>query len=369
MNRNVILLTPLLAGCLFACGAAQQPAEKTQTTQTQTAQTKTAQDKPARIAQADTETPAPAASDDAAPATPEPAGNALEPVGAVSVKGLPLPEKAPEDWRKVAPDHLILLQTAHGVTLIELSPFFAPNTVKRYEELAHKGYFKGLPFHRVIKDFMAQAGETSLVGQPAPTTPTLKAEFTFRRAPSMKMTVTGEHRSSDVGFMEGFPMASQNPGLSTMTVDGKVDAWPLHCPGAVASARLPHDVNSSNTQFYITTSYPENLDKNYTLWGRVRAGLPAIFKMKVGEPPFPPDLIQRFELASDMGKKAPQVWVMNTESPAFQKYLDNFRNPDGVLTGVCNIMVPVIVRWPDGTTKPAMETSRDNMNTDKGTKK
>lgn len=353
MNRNVILLTPLLAGCLFACGAAQQPAEKNQTeTQTQADATET---QPVQIAQADTQSAAPAS--DAAPAADT--GNPLEPVGAVSVKGLPTPSQDPADWRKVAPDHLVLLQTMHGVTLIELSPFFAPNTVKRYQDLAHDGYFKGLPFHRVIKDFMAQAGETSLVGRPAPTTPNLKAEFTFRRSPKQHLTVTGEQRSADVGFMEGFPVGSQNPGLATMTVDGKVDAWGLHCPGAVASARLPHDVNSSNAQFYITTSYPESLDKHYTLWGRVRAGLPAIFKMKVGEPPFPPDLIQRFKLASDMGKDAPQVWVMNTDSKAFQKYLDKYRNDAGILPDVCDIKVPVIVRWPDGTTQPALETQQD----------
>lgn len=347
MKRNVILLTPLLAGCLFACGAAQQPAEKAQTTQTEAVKSE-----PVQVAQAEAQpeaTPAPQA---------DTTGDVLEPVGAVDVSGLPTPQQAPDDWRKVAPDHLVLLQTSHGTTLIELSPIFAPLAVKRYEEYAQNSYFKGLPFHRVIAGFMAQAGEPSLVGRPQPKTAPLQAEFTFRRSPKQKMTIIGEQRAADAGFMEGFPVASQNPGLATMTVDGKVEAWALHCPGAVALARLPHDVNSGNAEFYITTSYPETLDKNYTVFGRVRAGLPAIYKIKVGEPPFPPDLIQRFKLASDMGDKAPQVWVMNTETPAFQAYLKKLAGEDGLLPEICDIKVPVIVKWPDGTTQPALDAKQ-----------
>ncbi len=40
----------------------------------------------------------------------------------------------------------------------ELYPEVAPNTVNNYIYLINKGFYDGLIFHRVIKDFMIQGG-------------------------------------------------------------------------------------------------------------------------------------------------------------------------------------------------------------------
>jgi peptidylprolyl isomerase len=326
MIKKFLPLLPLVAVCLFACGATEQ------------------------------ERPTDDSSDAASPEVPTqstdrqkplPKGEAYRPVGKVDVSGLSTPETAPEDWREVPADQLILLRTKHGSTLIEMSPQFAPGHTSQYGGFAHNGYFVGMPFHRVLEGFMAQAGDNSLVGRPAPTTPTLAAEFRFRRPPTLKMKVVGERRSSDAGFIDGFKVASQNPALAMMTADGKVEAWQLHCPGAVAAARLGHDINSANAQFYITTAYPENLDKSYTIWGRVRAGLRPIYMIKKGEPVIPPDLIEEFSLISDADEATrPRVWVMDTNSEAFANYLETLKSSTGVLPDVCRIDVPVLVRWP-----------------------
>jgi peptidyl-prolyl cis-trans isomerase B (cyclophilin B) len=50
------------------------------------------------------------------------------------------------------------MQTNHGTITIELYPEDAPKTVANFEELARKGFYDGLTFHRVIEDFMVQAG-------------------------------------------------------------------------------------------------------------------------------------------------------------------------------------------------------------------
>jgi cyclophilin family peptidyl-prolyl cis-trans isomerase len=50
------------------------------------------------------------------------------------------------------------LQTNHGPIRIELYPDDAPKTVSNFEELAGKGFYDGLTFHRVIEDFMIQGG-------------------------------------------------------------------------------------------------------------------------------------------------------------------------------------------------------------------
>ena len=41
----------------------------------------------------------------------------------------------------------------------------APKTSQNFFELAKKGYYDGLIFHRVIKDFMAQGGDPSGTGR------------------------------------------------------------------------------------------------------------------------------------------------------------------------------------------------------------
>jgi peptidyl-prolyl cis-trans isomerase B (cyclophilin B) len=50
------------------------------------------------------------------------------------------------------------LHTNKGPIVIELFPEDAPKTVENFVSLAQKGFYDGLTFHRVIPDFMVQAG-------------------------------------------------------------------------------------------------------------------------------------------------------------------------------------------------------------------
>jgi cyclophilin family peptidyl-prolyl cis-trans isomerase len=50
------------------------------------------------------------------------------------------------------------IETSKGVIEVELFDEDAPKTVANFRELAGKGYYDGLTFHRVIPDFMVQAG-------------------------------------------------------------------------------------------------------------------------------------------------------------------------------------------------------------------
>lgn len=50
------------------------------------------------------------------------------------------------------------LETTHGTMEIEFFSEDAPNTVKNFTDLAQKGYYDGLTFHRVIPDFVVQGG-------------------------------------------------------------------------------------------------------------------------------------------------------------------------------------------------------------------
>ncbi|MEA2172270.1 MAG: peptidyl-prolyl cis-trans isomerase [Solirubrobacteraceae bacterium] len=50
------------------------------------------------------------------------------------------------------------IQTNHGTIELDLFDADAPKTVQNFKDLAGKGFYDGLIFHRVIKDFMLQAG-------------------------------------------------------------------------------------------------------------------------------------------------------------------------------------------------------------------
>jgi cyclophilin family peptidyl-prolyl cis-trans isomerase len=50
------------------------------------------------------------------------------------------------------------MRTTEGVMIFELFDEDAPKTVQNFKELATKGFYEGLTFHRIIKDFMVQGG-------------------------------------------------------------------------------------------------------------------------------------------------------------------------------------------------------------------
>jgi cyclophilin family peptidyl-prolyl cis-trans isomerase len=50
------------------------------------------------------------------------------------------------------------MSTNHGDITIELFDEDAPNTVENFKKLAADGFYDGLIFHRIIKDFMIQGG-------------------------------------------------------------------------------------------------------------------------------------------------------------------------------------------------------------------
>lgn len=50
------------------------------------------------------------------------------------------------------------IHTEKGVMYVELYEKDAPNTVKNFCDLANKGFYNGLTFHRVIPNFVIQGG-------------------------------------------------------------------------------------------------------------------------------------------------------------------------------------------------------------------
>lgn len=62
-------------------------------------------------------------------------------------------------------EKIAVLETNRGTIEIKLMPDVAPKTCENFEKLIAKGYYDGIIFHRIIKDFMIQGGDPTGTGR------------------------------------------------------------------------------------------------------------------------------------------------------------------------------------------------------------
>jgi len=134
------------------------------------------------------------------------------------------------------------IETNLGLFEVELYNQDSPKTVKNFVGLAVQGYYNGLIFHRVIKDFMIQTGDS---------------------------TGTGEGGRSIYGkeFEDEFSpkLLHSEPGIVSMANKGPA---------------------SNTSQFFITTAAASHLDGRHTIFGKVTNGINVVYaisNVKTGE--------------------------------------------------------------------------------------
>ncbi|MEL6829929.1 MAG: peptidylprolyl isomerase [Pseudomonadota bacterium] len=232
---------------------------------------------------------------------------------------------APDDWREVEPENLVLMETTKGRIILELLPEAAPAHVEHFKAYVRDGLYDNTAFHRVIQGFMAQGGDVEAAHGADKMLEPLQAEFTFRRNPNeFPIDTIGPADSASAGFYKGFPIRTQAQFLAEMSIDGEVESWIPHCPGVLSSARTD-DPNSANAQFFLISEDGQHLDREYTAKGRVLQGLDVVQGIKLGPTPngFPisnPDILQRAKLFTDLEPDArPRVYVQKTEIQAWQE--------------------------------------------------
>src|SRR6266849_874716 len=140
-------------------------------------------------------------------------------------------------------DDTLILDTTQGGVSIAMRPDLAPQHVARIKELVRDGFYDGVVFHRVIEGFMAQTGCPHGTGTGG-SGRKLKAEFSKEK----------------------------------------------HVRGTVSMARAQNP-DSADSQFFICFAESPFLNGQYTVWGKVTAGMENIDKIKRGEPVTNPDRI------------------------------------------------------------------------------
>jgi peptidylprolyl isomerase len=243
-------------------------------------------------------------------------------------------------WRTPDPQNLLVIDTSKGRVVVEMYPALQPDHVARIKALAARGFYDGLTFFRVIDDFMAQTGDPQNTGEGESDLPNLKGTFTVRRGADVQFADAGKVGPAEAGFHGALPLLSQASGLMAMTADGKVNAYPLFCPGVAGMARSG-DPDSGNSQFFLMRGRSKNLDQKYTAWGRVVSGLEVVRAIATGEPPANPDRMTKVRVAADLpANERPNVRVADTASPGFKALVDAARTRDGAGFDPCDVTVP-----------------------------
>lgn len=246
----------------------------------------------------------------------------------------------PGDWVQLDPESVLVIDTTKGRIFVELAPELAPQSVARIKELTREHFYDGLKFHRVIDDFMAQTGDPQGTGQGGSKYPDLKGEFTVRRDETMPVvdpTVVGGDEDGFIGVM---PVESQSDDLMDMTVDHKVTTWGKFCPGVAGMARSDSP-DSANSQFFLMRQTNASLDKTYTPFGRVVAGLSVVRALKTGEPVINPDIMTKVQVLADIpAAERPKVVVLDPHSKAFASVIAKARQDKGSDFTICDVDIP-----------------------------
>lgn len=109
-----------------------------------------------------------------------------------------------------------------GKIVVELFENEAPGTVANFEKLANEGYYNGLTFHRVIKDFVAQGGCPHGTGTGGPGY-TIKCETAGNTHKHVRGALSMAHAGKDTGGSQFFICYSSFPHLDGVhTVFGQV---------------------------------------------------------------------------------------------------------------------------------------------------
>ncbi len=160
------------------------------------------------------------------------------------------------------------MKLKYGTVIIEIDGVNAPTTAGNFVDLAKRGVYKNLTFHRVIREpspFVAQGGDplgngTGSFIDPATSQP---------RLIPLEIALANSTKSSPKILYSQILKSDERPQL-------------LHTRGAIAMARSQMP-DSASSQFYIALADLGFLDGSYAVFGYVTSGMEFVDKIKIGD--------------------------------------------------------------------------------------
>jgi peptidylprolyl isomerase len=270
--------------------------------------------------------------------------NALPADAAGPAPGDVLKNSPDTDWRALDPSSLLVMSMPAGPVVIELASAFAPASIANITTLVRAHYFDDSSVLRAQDNFVVQWAKDEAQEKAAPAL-TGQAEFERPLSAAFIALVDPDTYAARTGFDGDFPAAT----------DGKRE-WLTHCYGMVAVARDTAPDSGTGVELYaVIGQAPRQLDRNFTLVGRVIQGIERLSVLPRGTGPLgfyqtPGEHIPitSIRFASDLpSAEQPRLEVLKTSSVTFKAYVEARRNQIGMLVhpaghlDVCNIQLPV----------------------------
>ena len=148
-----------------------------------------------------------------------------------------------------------------GTIKFELYPEYAPETVANFVTLANRGFYDGLTFHRIVKDFMIQGGDKNGDGTGLATTSDLRDD-----GDDTEYTIKGEFIANGVENKLQF-----EEGVVAMARSDYTN---------YSSSLAEESYNSGSSQFFIMTAENTGLNGQYTSFGKVIEGMDIVHKIE-----------------------------------------------------------------------------------------
>lgn len=130
----------------------------------------------------------------------------------------------------------VVFETTQGNIVFALKPEVAPKACENFEGLVKKGYYDGITFHRIIKNFMIQGGDPTGTG---------------RGGQSIYGQPFEDEFKPNVMFNKAGILAMANAGR-----------------------------NTNGSQFFITTVPTPHLNGRHTIFGEVIEGMDVVHKLE-----------------------------------------------------------------------------------------
>lgn len=165
-----------------------------------------------------------------------------------------------------------------GTIKIELYPDIAPDTVKNFVTLINNGFYNGLTFHRVVKDFMIQGGDSKGDGTGSPTFKDLynndDENATYNYSNGKEAKSTDDYNIKGECILNGY----KNNTLSL--TEGTI-AMARSDYTQYSSTLVEESYNSAGSQFFIMTNNDHtDLNGLYAGFGKVIEGMDIVHKIE-----------------------------------------------------------------------------------------
>ena len=154
-----------------------------------------------------------------------------------------------------------------GTIKIELYPDQAPETVSNFIKLANNGFYNGLKFHRVVKDFMIQGGDKKGDGTGTPSLADFDSSIERDSSADTEYCIEGEFIAN--GHNE-----------NTLKMEKGVIAMARSDYSSISSSLTTKGYNSAGSQFFIMTADNSSLDGNYAPFGKVIEGMDIVHNIE-----------------------------------------------------------------------------------------